>query len=463
MFGIGISRAIVKRGTPLFAGSESTLIMEDHTRSDLSATRLSDPNRVGMTGSRTATAWLAAAFAAVGIGLLSGFACAAVRSFFGLLQWALTQHGGTLPAAAASLSPVRRVLTPAAGAILGMGVLWAARRWTPADRFEEYVEAVRFRGGHIPFRSTAWRTLSSAFSIATGAAVGREGSMIQFAAALVSFVAERLPNGVSLPRLVACGVAAAVAAAYQAPIAGICFASEIVIGEWRWVDLPWLALAAFAGLLASRGLLESGPLFPVETASVLSRQLLWALPLAVLLGIAAPGYQKLLRALRFASGWRLPLLWSGLAVGAFSLLQPAVWGNGDGALTEVLHQASLQMVVSVLLLRLLATTLCVGTGTVGGVFTPTLFAGAAAGFIAGHFVGVSQPALFAVAGLSSFMSGVTHAPFMASFLAAELTGQWHMWPVLLCLDLVSCWVSQKLSAHSLYAIATPEPNQERRL
>jgi CIC family chloride channel protein len=132
-------------------------------------------------------------------------------------------------------------------------------------------------------------------------------------------------------------------------------------------------------------------------------------------------------------------------------------------LAEVLKNPTLGAVVSVLVLRLLATSFCVGTGTVGGVFTPTLFAGAAAGFIVGHLLGVSHPAVFAVAGLSAFLAGVTHAPFMASFLAVELTGQWQLWPLLFCLDLVSYSVARRLTSRSLYAIATPEPNQERRL
>jgi len=92
-------------------------------------------------------------------------------------------------------------------------------------RDEDVVEAVRFGDGEIPFASTLWRTLSSAFSVATGAAIGREGSMIQFAAAAASWVGRR--SGVrraSLGRQVSYGAAAAIAAAYSAPIAGMFFA-----------------------------------------------------------------------------------------------------------------------------------------------------------------------------------------------------------------------------------------------
>src|SRR5258708_16761999 len=102
-------------------------------------------------------------------------------------------------------------------------------------RFEEYVEAVRLRDGRIPLLSTVWRTASSAFSVATGAAIGREGSMIQFAAAISSWLGERSPlRNLSLSRQVAYGASAAGAAASQAPIRGGFFPTALVLGASAW-------------------------------------------------------------------------------------------------------------------------------------------------------------------------------------------------------------------------------------
>jgi CIC family chloride channel protein len=141
--------------------------------------------------------WLASIGWAVVLGAASGSACVAVRLFFRLLQWVFVQQTGMLPIAAAALPPARRILTPMIGAELATLVLWMMRRSAPDLRFEEYVEAVRFRNGRIPLLSTVLRTASSAFSVATGAAIGREGSMIQFAAAISSWVGERsLPCGI---------------------------------------------------------------------------------------------------------------------------------------------------------------------------------------------------------------------------------------------------------------------------
>jgi CIC family chloride channel protein len=415
-----------------------------------------------MSVSRQA-AVLVAGIWAVLLGAASGAACVVVRLFFRSLQSLLVRHVGLLPEAAASLTPVRRVLTPILGAVCATGVIWGVRRWSRSDKhFEEYIEAVRLRNGRIAFAPTLWRTLSSAFSVATGAAVGREGSMIQFAAAVTSWLGEHSPvPTIPLSRQVAYGAAAAIAAVYQAPIAGVFFAIEIVLDEWVWEEVPRLALASCSGWLVSRIFVGGGPQFAVHNEFIPSSEILWAIPLAILLGLAAPVYQQMLRSLRSARYLPFALVWAGCVVGLLSLLLPEVWGNGDMALLETLGAAPVILTIGYLLvIRLVATTCCAGAGTAGGMFTPTLFVGAAAGLIVGALLHVSQPVLFAVIGLSVFLSAVTHAPWMSAFMAAELTGQWHLLPLLLMGNILSREFARSLSSHSLYAIATPEPTDE---
>jgi CIC family chloride channel protein len=408
---------------------------------------------------------LASATWAVVLGASSGLACVAVRLFFRLLQWVFVQQAGMLPVAAATLSPGRRVLTPIVGAVCATLVVWMQRRSKPRLRFEEYVEAVRLGDGRIPVLSTVWRTASSAFSVATGAAIGREGSMIQFAAAISSWIGERSPlRHLSLSRQVAYGAAAAVAAAYQAPLAGVFFAIEIVLGEWAWNDVPPLLMAAGAGWLVSRVALGAGPLFAMKASLPMmwpmTRDVLWVLPLAMVLAAVGPVYQKLLRVAGAARRLPFALLWAGVAVGVLSLFEPRVWGNGDAALLGLLqHPTPLLEIVSLLACRLAATTLCVGTGTVGGVFTPTLFAGAALGLAAGHLVHCPEPAIFAICGMALLMAAVTHAPIMAAWMAVELTGEWQLLAILLPCCLLASWVARTISHQSLYAIASPDPAQ----
>jgi CIC family chloride channel protein len=410
---------------------------------------------------RAVTSWLASTVWAVVLGAASGSACVAVRLFFRLLQWVFVQQTGMLPIAAATLPPARDILTPIIGAALATLVVWMMRRSAPDLHFDEYVEAVRLRNGRIPLLSTVWRTASSAFSVATGAAIGREGSMIQFAAAVSSWIGERSPlRNLSLSRQVSYGAAAAVAAAYQAPIAGVFFATEIVLGEWAWNDTPHLLLASSTGWLVSRFLLGAGPLFPVRGSLPISHDLLWVLPLALVLGAVGPAYQKLLHLSKAAKRLPFPLLWSALAVGVLALIEPKVWGNGDAALLGVLQNKTMLLeILGVLACRLVATTFCVGTGTLGGVFTPTLFAGAALGLAAGHLLHNPEPAILAICGMGLLMAAVTHAPLMAALMAVELTGQWHLLPIILPCNLLASFIARTISRESLYAIASPEPAQ----
>ncbi len=206
------------------------------------------------------------------------------------------------------------------------------------------------------------------FSVATGAAIGRESSMIQFATAATSWVGSRRDTtGFSLARKVACGVSAAIAAAYQAPIAGVFFVYEIVLGEWRWEEAPDLAVSAVVGWLVSRTLLGAGPLFVVHGLLPLGKVVAWTIPLTLLLACLGPAYQSLLHSARFLRKVPAPLIWGGLTVGLLSLLHPTVWGNGDVALTDALTgKPVLQAIATVLLLRSVATAICTGAGTRGG-------------------------------------------------------------------------------------------------
>jgi chloride channel protein, CIC family len=400
------------------------------------------------------------------LGLVSGLACVAVRLLYRLLQWLLTGHGGLLSDAAAHMPLWRRAITPAIGALLAMAVIWVSRRF--AGKFEEYVEAVRLDNGRISFLPTLWRTISSAFSVATGAAIGREGSMIQFAAAATSVLGRSLRiSSLPLATQVACGAAAAVATAYQAPVAGMFFAAEIVVGRLSMAEAPLLLVSALVGSITGRYILGGGPLFAVAGRPVADlHHAVMILPLAALMsvsmGVLGPAYYLLIRSLRSAAKLPLALVWSGVVVGVLSLHSTEIWGNGDAALLSIMHASpAMWTLLSVLVLRLCATTFCVGTGTVGGVFTPTLFAGAALGLLAVRLIHAPDPLLFAtvgaIVGMACLLAAVTHAPLMAALMAVELTGQWMLLPLILLCTVASWAVARSISHHSLYALATPEP------
>jgi CIC family chloride channel protein len=290
--------------------------------------------------------------------------------------------------------------------------------------------------------------------------------MIQFATATTSWLGERIAlSHIPLPIQVACGAAAAVATVYQAPIAGVFFAAEIVIGRVTMQAIPLLLASALTGGVTGAWLLGDGPLFaihmPCGSYYGKERLALFALLLSVLLGLLGPVYYWFIHSLRNTSRLPLPLLWGGLLVGLLSLRSTLVWGNGDAAMLQIAQSSPAAWTLfSILLLRLCATTLCVGTGTVGGVFTPTIFAGGAIGYLAGHLLHMPEPALFTILSMGCLLAAVTHAPLMASFMAVELTGQWPLLPYLLLGSVIAWAVARTISPHSLYAIATPQPAGE---
>lgn len=186
------------------------------------------------------------------LGAVSGLVCVGVRVALNLLQQLLTGSAGLLAESAQHMPPWRRVATPALGGLLAMAVLFLAARMLPREEPVDYVDAIR-KQKPIPLLSAVVRVISSGFSIATGAAIGREGSMIQFATACVSGVADLRPTWFpDRRRYLAYGLAAAVGSVYRAPFAGIFFATEIGFGCLDFRETVPLALASgMAGCAAA--------------------------------------------------------------------------------------------------------------------------------------------------------------------------------------------------------------------
>jgi chloride channel protein, CIC family len=409
---------------------------------------------------------LLAAVTGTGCGLL----CVGLRFILWWLQWLLTGHSGLLASAASQLPLWRRVMTPVLGALAATLIVKGASVLSGQKRFIDYVDAVQFHNGRIPLVCTFWKTVSSAFSIASGAAIGREGSMIQFAAAVTSAWGERWkPRRIPLEKLVALGSAAAVASVYQAPIAGAFFALEIVLGAGflnrsSIQELPALLTSAGAGGLISHYLLMPGPLFPVIGA--VHFHLIDCTPIligAIAIGALGPAYLQVIKGAGFLRRWPLPMLWSGAIVGCLSCFQPEVWGNGDsGVLAVMANRLTIQAGLTLLALRLFATSACVGSGVAGGVFTPTVFTGSVLGLLWGHSLhlilpSLSGPVSYAVLGIACLLASVTHAPWMASFMSVELSGTPECFPMVLLGSVTSWQVAKAIKSRSLYTAATPEP------
>jgi CIC family chloride channel protein len=369
------------------------------------------------------------------IGILGALASVAFREGAHLLERLFTGQSQSLVTAASSLVWWHRALVPIVGGALAGFILHLAGRAFISSRAVDYMEAVLVGDGRIGFRATITNSLSSLLTIASGGSIGREGPMVQLAAMAGSKLA--LLARAAIPRrrlMVACGGAAGIAAAYNAPISGALFVSEIVLGSTAMESFGPLVVASVVASATTHQFLGYGPVYEVPHVHFVSNwELGFYVVLGALLGHLAPPFLALLD---FAKSQfaRLPLRLpgqlaiGGLIVGVISVFVPQVWGNGYSVVGTILSGELVGvMLLAVLAAKLVATSATVGSGAVGGVFTPTLFVGCAIGALFGGVVHqllpnmTSEPAAYALVAMGGFLAGTTHAPLTSILMLFEMT------------------------------------------
>ncbi|SSW66433.1 ClcB-like voltage-gated chloride channel protein [Achromobacter agilis] len=406
--------------------------------------------------------------AAALMGLFGALATVVFRELLGWTQILL--GGGDVPhgmvSLARGLSPWQRFLMPAVGGAIAGAILQLAAKRLPRRGAADYMEAIAVGRGIIGFRQTVARSLSSIFSIGSGASIGREGPMVQLAAMLSSLAGRYLvlpPRHLRL--LVACGATAGITSAYNAPIAGALFISEIVYGAISSATLVPLIVSSVVANIVTRQILHYDAVFHMPPFDFVSGwEVINYLGLGLIAGLAAPQFLRFLDVARSAFG-RLPLpLWArmamgGLIVGALSVVNPEVWGNGYSVVNSMLHtQWAWQAVAAILLLKTLATAASVGSGAVGGVFTPTLFVGAALGalygtglqalFPAGDLSAVSS---YAIVGMGALLAATTYAPLMSILMIFEMTLSYEVMLPLMLACVTGYVIAHRIRPDSVYA------------
>lgn len=360
-----------------------------------------------------------------------------------------------------------RTIIPAIGGFIAGAIIHFGAQFHGQVTTTDHMEAVVLGDGKISARLSFVKCLSALFTIASGGSIGREGPLVQLSAVIASLTG-RLQRWTAprLRLLVACGAAAGIASAYNAPIAGAMFVAEIVLGSMAMEMFGPLVFASVIATLTVRGFLGPGPLYRIPTFQLNGN---WeVIPyslLGLVSGLLAPWFIRLLNASEeWAGRIRAPVYIKtcagGLIVGALAVFYPQVCGNGYSVVDGILRGEWLwRTLILILVFKVIATTATFGSGAVGGVFTPTLFVGASLGFLFGtgtqHLTGslAENPSAFALVGMGAFLAAATHAPIMAIIMIFELTLDYQIILPLMLACVVGYYTSVKIEKRSIYAEA----------
>lgn len=403
------------------------------------------------------------------IGVLGGLASVLFRKAVDAVEWVFTRHRGDLAGVAQALEPWQRLTMPTLGGLLAGWVLHLGMRRFRDHRSTDYMEAVTLGDGKLPLRASLTKCLSSLLSIGSGGSIGREGSMVQLSALAASQLGGRAGfDGPRLKLLVACGAAAGVAAAYNAPIGGALFVAEVILGSIAVESLGPLVVAALMATLTVHQLIPVAPLYPAGGIGSLSLwQAPWFLLLGLLAGTGGALFQRSLvwtRNIFLARPWPVyaSMTLGGLLSGGISVVVPEVWGNGQSVVSSMVQGNWTILALSGLLLaKTAATASTVGSGAVGGVFTPTLFIGAALGSLFGQAFqhGFPQlavnPAATALAGMAGLLAATTRAPLVSIVLVFEMTLDYGLMLPLMLTSVIAHVTSTGFGRESIYGKLGP--------
>jgi len=397
---------------------------------------------------------------AVVIGLLGGLGNYAFRKTIEFVHWAVFEQSEQLFGYSLeewSFARLAVVFCPVVGGLLVIP-LWY---WFGKDLkggFSAFLERVNLRGAKLQLRPIFTRGFGSAITIGAGGSAGQEGPIAMIGGAIGSQFGQLFKmSGDRLKVLVACGAAAGVAATFNAPIAGVFFAQEIVLlSSFELSSFTSIVIASGMATVVSRALLGNTPELYAPVYMVNSY---WELLLYVLLGVLIGVLATLFIDTHFRikdrfTALKIPKLakpaLGGLLVGIIGFGFPQVFGNGYEFMESVLlGNQTWYLLAALVLIKAVATSITLGSGLPGGLFAPCLYLGAVAGGSFGH-VAVKifpqfhlAPGAYALVGMGAFLSAATHAPMTAIFLLFEITDSYEVIvPIML-----TCVIGTSIARH----------------
>ena len=385
---------------------------------------------------------------AVIIGLLGGLGNYAFRKTIEFVHWAVFEQSESLFGYSMeewSLTRLAVILCPVVGGLLVIPLL----HWFGKDLkggFSGFLEKVNLRGAKLQLRPIFTRGFGSAITIGAGGSAGQEGPIAMIGGAIGSQFGQAFKmSGDRLKVLVACGAAAGVAATFNAPLAGVFFAQEIVLlSAFELSSFTSIVIASGMATVVSRALLGNhseitAPLYVVQSYWELILYVMLGLLIGVLAALFIEGHFRIKD--RFTA-LKMPTLLKpvvgGLMVGVIGFVFPQVFGNGYEFVETVLtgdqawNQSAWYLLGALIVVKAVATSITLGSGLPGGIFAPCLYLGAVTGGFFGNVAAKILPQLhiapgaYALVGMGAFLSAATHAPMTAIFLLFEITDSYEV-------------------------------------
>lgn len=398
---------------------------------------------------------------AVIIGVAAGLVVGAFYGAIDLIQAVALRGAERLSVAGAVAIPLV-VFT-------GLAVARACVHWGARDSEGESVPDVMYRitvrDGALPVRNVAFKSLAAAAVIGTGGSVGAEGPVIVAGAATASGIGRWLrvsPN--RLRTLVGCGAAAGLSAAFNAPIAGVIFGAEKILGSTGGLALGPFVVASILAATVGRAIFGNHPVLALPAGYGLGSA--WELPLYVFLGVAtgvvSVAYSRgvwrahdLMR--RVGRPWQRLVL-AAVVVGALDIAFRAdLWGRGHESINlAIIASRGTLFLLGLSAAKLVATAVTLAAAGAGGVFTPALFVGATFGGAFGVAIrevapgAALEPGAVALVGMAGLVAGATHAPLTAIMMVFEMTGDYALILPLMLTSVLAYAVARRFHPESIY-------------
>ena len=357
-----------------------------------------------------------------------------------------------------------RIAIPATGGLLVGPLIYVFAREARGHGIPEVMKAVAVRGGVIRARIVGVKALASALTIGTGGSAGREGPIVQIGSAFGSTIGQWFNlNAAGVRTLVGCGAAAGISATFNAPIAGAIFAAEIIVGDFAVTQFMPIVISSVVASVVTRYAIGNHPAFLVPPYEIISPfELIPYMAAGVVAGLVAVAF---IRSLTFSEDFfekiQLPE-WSraalgGAIIGIVAIWLPNIYGVGYTTISDALSGALPTLLLAALVLaKIFATSVTIGSGGSGGIFAPSLFMGAMAGGVIGNLVeqyfpgATASSGAYALVTMGAVVAATTHAPVSAIIIIFELTQTIEIVPALMTACVISTLVSQLLNRDSIY-------------